>query len=197
MAKRVQYGLSKAGYAVANIAADGTATYGEVKQWPGAVNLNLDQEGDTTTFRADNTNYWVGTSNRGYSGSFESALVPQEFLIDILGYKLDANGVLFEDADATGKPFAFVFRCENDDEHTDFVLFNCHASRPSVAAATTEENVEPQTQEVEIEVSPIYVADLDAHITKASTTETSTAEQIANWYTAIYVPKAPAQDEGA
>lgn len=191
MPKRVQYGLSRAGYAVATIAADGSATFGAVKPWPGAVNLNLDQEGDTTKFRADNKNYWVGTSNMGYSGSFESALVPQDFLVDVLGYKLDANGVLVEDASATGKPFAFVFQCENDDDHTNFVLYNCNASRPAIAASTTEETVEPQTQEIEIEVSTIYVPDLDVNIVKASTTETSTPAEIANWYTTIYVPVAP------
>ena len=81
---KVKYGLKNVYYAVATIdEATNTATYGTPKRWLGGVNLSLDQEGDTTKFRADNIDYWVGTSNNGYSGDLESALIPESFKVDV------------------------------------------------------------------------------------------------------------------
>ena len=76
MANKVKYGLKSVYYAVATIdAATNSATYGTPKAWPGAVNLSLDAEGNTTKFRADNIDYWVGQSNNGYSGDFDQDMV--------------------------------------------------------------------------------------------------------------------------
>ena len=73
---KVKYGLSNVYYAIFN---EEDGTYGTPVAIPGAVSLSLDQEGETTPFRADNIDYWTSVSNNGYSGSIEVALVPDSF----------------------------------------------------------------------------------------------------------------------
>ena len=172
MANKVKYGLKNVYYAKATIdAATNTATYATPVAWPGAVNLSLDAEGETTKFRADNIDYWVGQSNNGYSGDFESALIPD-------------NGVLVEDAGAKTVQFALMFQFEGDEKATRHVLYNCSATRPSVSGATTEEEIEPQTETLTLTAVSIHNAALNKDVVKARCKETDAA--YSTWFSAVY-----------
>lgn len=186
MANKVKYGLKNVYYAVATLSDNGSATYGTPVRWPGAVNLSLDAEGDVTKFRADNIDYWVGQSNNGYSGDFESALIPESFKTDVLGYITDTNGNLFEDAGASTKPFALLFQFEGDENATRHVLYNCTASRPSVSGQTTEETIEPQTETTSLTASTIYVPGIDKDIVKGSAKQTDSNYN--TWFEAVVQP---------
>jgi phi13 family phage major tail protein len=191
MANKVKYGLKNVYYAVATIdASTNTATYGTPVQWLGAVNLSMDAQGEETKFRADNIDYWIGNSNNGYSGDFESALIPESFKTDVLGYVEDGNGVLVEDANAKTVHFALLFQFEGDENATRHVLYNVTCGRPSISGATTEETLEPQTESVTFTATAIHNAALDTDIVKASCPETL-ATQYAAWSTAVYQPTAP------
>ena len=76
MANKVKYGLSNAYYAVLN---EAQGTFGTPVALPGAVNLSLDQDGETNKFRADNIDFYTSISNNGYSGDLEIALIPDSF----------------------------------------------------------------------------------------------------------------------
>lgn len=184
MANKVKYGLKEVHYAVATIAADGTATYATPVAWPGAVSLSLEAQGDVTKFRADNIDYWVGRSNNGYEGELEAALIPDSFKTAVLGELTDTNGIKLEDADAATVPFALMFQFEGDDEATRHVMYNCTASRPSVAGATTEEEIEPQTETVSLTASSVYNDDINKNVIKARCTYSDTA--YATWFSAVY-----------
>ena len=184
---KVKYGLKNVYYAVATIdEATNTATYATPKRWLGGVNLSLDQEGDTTKFRADNIDYWVGTSNNGYSGDLESALIPESFKVDVLGEIEDSNGVFVEDAGAKTVHFALMFQFEGDVRATRHVLYNCTATRPSISGSTTEENIEPQTETVTITAVSIHNAALDKDLVRARVTEDNS--EYASFNSAVYQP---------
>lgn len=186
MANKVKFGLKNVYYAKATIdSATNTATYANPVAWPGAVSLSMEAQDEQTVFRADNINYWVGNSNNGYEGDFESALIPDSFRTNILGY-IDSNGVLIEDASATGDPFALLFQFEGDANATRHILYNCIATRPTVSGNTTEETIEPQTETVTITASPIHNATLDKDIVKASASPTET--EYNTWFTAVFQP---------
>lgn len=167
---KVKYGLSNCYYAVADIAEDGSATYQTPKRWAGAVSLSLDQEGDTTQFRADNMDYWVGQANNGYSGDFETAMIPESALEDIFEYFRDQNNNLVEDAGATGKAFALLFQFEGDIHATRHVLYNVSAARPSVSGQTTEATISPQTETVNLTASSVYAPAIEKNVVKARCT---------------------------
>lgn len=186
MANKVKYGLKNVYYAVATLDTDNSATYATPVAWPGAVSLSLDAEGDTTKFRADNIDYWVGQSNNGYSGDFESALIPEGFRTDVLGEIADGNGVLVEDAGAKTVPFALLFQFEGDDKNTRHVLYNCSATRPSVSGNTTEETIEPQTETLTLTAVSVYNDDIEKDLVKARCKEGDTP--YANWFDAVYQP---------
>lgn len=185
MANKVKYGLKNVHYAIATIdELTNTATYGPVKPWVGAVNLSQEAQGETTKFRADNIDYWVGNSNNGYSGDFESALIPESFRKDILGDIEDSNGVLVEDAGAKTVHFALMFQFEGDEHAMRHVLYNCTATRPTVSGATTEETIEPQTETITITAVAIHNAALDKDLVKGRCPEDN--DQYATFFDAVY-----------
>lgn len=188
MAKnKVKYGLKNVYFAKATIdELTNTATYDTPKPWPGAVNLSLEQQGETTKFRADNIDYWVGNSNNGYNGDLETALIPEDFRTEILGDIEDSNGVLVEDAGAKTVHFALLFQFEGDAKATRHVLYNCTATRPSVGGQTTGENIEPQTETVSITAVSIHNSGLDKDLVKGRVGEDEA--QYSSWFGAVYQP---------
>lgn len=188
---KIKYGLSNLYYAIATIdETTNTATYGTPVRWPGAVNLSLDAEGDTSNFYADNIVYYTGVANNGYTGDLETALVPESFLTDVLLQTADAKGVLIERSDVEPVHFALLFQFEGDQKATRHVLYNCVATRPTTEGATKEDTVEPQTETVSITATQIHDATIDADIVKARTAADTDATTYAGWYSAVYQPTA-------
>lgn len=185
---RIKYGLRNVFYAVATIAANGSATYGTPVAFPGAVSMSLSAEGKRSPFYADDIEYWVGSANNGYSGSLEMARLTDSFKKDILGYIEDTNNVLYEDADAQAIHFALIFQFAGDQNNTRHVLYNCTCSRPEVSGSTKTETIEPQTETVDISAASIYVPTLDKYLVKAETTAETASADYESFTTAVYIP---------
>lgn len=191
MANKIKYGLKNVYYAVATIAADGSATYDTPVAIPGAVSMSLEPQGENTPFYADNIVYWVGAANNGYQGDLEIARIPDSFKTDVLGYVTSGNGLLVENANAGAIHFALMFQFEGDEKATRHVMYNCTATRATAAGTTKGENIEPETESVTITATTIYVAALDTDIVK-SETFASTGDQVYDsFFTAVTLPTAP------
>lgn len=189
MANKVKYGLSNVYYAVATIGDDGSATYGTPKAIPGAVNLSLSAQGENSPFYADNIKYYITSSNTGYEGDVEFAMIPDSFREDVLGEIKDANGVIYEDAGAVAIPFALMFQFEGDDKGTRHVMYRCTATRPNVEGSTKEDSTEVKTETMTISCGSVYNAALQKNIVKARCLNDGTsATTYASWNTAVYQP---------
>ena len=164
---KIKYGIKNVKYAVATIASNGSATYGAVKDLPGAVSLSLSAQGDSSPFYADNIVYFTSIANNGYEGDLELAKIPEQFLKDVFGYGTGGNSLVYEDANAPVVHFALLFQFEGDVSAKRHVMYNCTATRPDVAGQTKSESIEPQTETLSLTATTIYVSAIDKDVVKA------------------------------
>lgn len=185
---KVKFGLSNVH--VAKITEqDGEITYGTPFAMPGAVALSAEPEGETTPFYADNIQYYVAVSNNGYTGELELAMAVKEFLKEILGQQEDTNGALFESSDDVNARFALMGEIEGDVKKRRFVYYDCTATRPSSEMNTIEDTKEPQTDTIEITMSPRATD----HVIKAVIEPNDTNEDVYNtFFTKVYEKDAQA-----
>lgn len=182
MANKIKYGIKNVYYAVATDDGQGVLTYATPVALKGAVSLSLDAQGDTKTFYADNIAYFTATANNGYQGDLELALIPDDFRTAILGETLNTEGIYVEKADDKAKEFALLFQFEGDENAMRHCLYRCTASRPSVASATQEESIEPQTESITITAMPR----INDSVVKSRCPSSATG--YANWFSAVVEP---------
>lgn len=186
MANKIKFGLSNVHYAkITETSTDGVPTYGAIKRIPGAVSLALDPEGTSEPFYADNIVYHNTKTNAGYVGDLEIALIPDDFRIDILGDKVDDNGVIIEDSDAQGSEFALFFQFEGDESGRRHIMWRCSVERPSVEGETKEDTTTPNTDTLNLTA----MAREDNHRIKGyvdNTAEKKTTYE--NWFKQVYEP---------
>lgn len=182
---KVRFGLSKAYYAVIT-----NNTYGTPVALPGAVSLSLNREGsDPEKFWADNIAYYVAPAvNGGYTGTLTLANVPQSFMVDVLGYIVDDNGMLVEVSDAASKSFALMYEVEGDADQKRYVFFNCTAQRVAAGANTKSDSTTPDTQDLEFTAigKDFTLAGKTENVVKGSAVTADTA--FSTWYTAVPTP---------
>lgn len=183
-ANKVRFGLKNCFYAPATIADDGTITFDTPVALPGAVSLSMDAEGENENFYADDGVYYVMANNAGYSGDLELAVIPDHFRQACLGETADANGLIYESAEADARPFALLFEFSGDQRKTRHVMYNCTASRPSVEGSTTEDTKAPQTESMSISAKPIPATG----IVKAKTGPDTVDATYAAWFTTVQMP---------
>lgn len=187
MGNKVKYNLKNVHAAkLTETVADGVTsfTYAVPKAIPGAVSISLDAEGETSPFYADGIVYFRSSTNNGYSGDLEIALIPEWFRTEILQEALDANGVLVENSNVTESiMFALLFEFDGDVNSIRHVLYNCSASRPSIASETKEDTIQPGTETLSVTADP-----RSDGLVKARTGDTTDQTAYADWYKNVYVP---------
>lgn len=182
MSNKVEFGLKNVHYANYK-EVDGEITYDTPIKIPGAVSITLTPRGELAEFYADNMLYYSASSNDGYDGTLNIAVIPEQFAIDALGeVKDEDDGVLTEKADAKQKNFALMFEFEGDKKAVRHVLFKCTANRPTVTGETTTNTKEPQPNELTF-ISSARDGDLAV---KTKTTSKTSEAIYDNWYDKVY-----------
>lgn len=178
---KVQFNLKNMHYAVQTASGDAPAWATPVPV-PGSVNLTLDQQGELTKFYADGIVYWQSSSNNGYEGELEMALIPDQMLMDIWGYtKTETDNVLIENSMVQPKSFALLFEIDGDANGRRYCMYNCTATRPGISSKTNEANKTPVTQKCTISSVPMENGDV-----LARTTDDTSSEAKLNWFKKVY-----------
>ena len=190
--EKVKFGLKRVAFAIATIAEDGSATYGDVITFPGARTLSMEPQGAGEPWNADDGVYYSNTAPTSRQGDLEMARIIDAFKRQVLGYIADANGILVEDMSPAEVHFALLFETMNDKKPRRYVMYNCTATAPTVGSATNEGSKEPQTETTTITSMGIYVPSHDKWFDHGETTPSTDPEAYANWFSAVQVPGAPA-----
>ena len=180
----VKYGLKNVHVAILNTE---TGEYGEPFAIPGAVSLTGEPKGDTTVFYADNRAYYTTSSNNGYEGDLEVALVPIKFDLEILKKELDAKNVVIEVDNPETVYFAMMFEVNTDKKARRQIYYRCTASRNGIDAKTTENSKEPQPEKLAFKAETMEYK--GKYIAKGYTTESTDSEVYSNWYSKVYLPE--------
>lgn len=143
--------------------------------------MSLEQQGELTPFYADGIKYYVATSNGGYEGDLEMAMITDEFREKILGEAKDTNGVLFENSNVEAKEFALGLQIDGDAEPTLFWFYNCTATRSNLDAKTTSDSKEPDTDTISISCA----ASSDGTV-RSKTTKESYSKVKDKWFEKVY-----------
>ena len=187
MGNKVKYNLKNVHAAKLSKNEEGNLVYTTPVAIPGAVSISLDAEGDSSPFYADGIVYFRSSSNNGYSGDLEIALIPEWFRVDILKEELDKNKVLVEKSDVTEtEKFALLFEFEGDEHGIRHVLYNCSASRPSIESETKEDTIEPETEKLSLTADP-----REDGLVKSRTGDNTESTVYENWYKSVYIPVEP------
>ena len=174
---KVKYGIKNAHYAI-----KGQGGYGTPVPIPGAKSISLEPKGELYVFYADDIEYYRCPVNNGYEGDAEFALIPEDFLKDVMGDTLETTAnVLVEHADAQVVEFALGFELTGDVKASRFWFYNCVATRPSVEGDTKEQSINVKTEKVKISSAPGSDG-----IVRARTTETTPAETYDAWFEAVF-----------
>lgn len=188
---KVKFNICNVHYAPLNEAEDGTITFSKPVPLPGAVSLSLDPNGEPEDFWADGIAYYTISNNQGYDGDLELALIPEPFRKDILKEDADTNNVLVENVNNELGAFALLFEFDGDQRKIRHVMYNCTASRPSIASQTNEEKREVRTEKLTIKARPLA----DGRV-KAKTGADTSAAVYNGWYDNVYLGQTPSTSSG-
>lgn len=183
---KVQFNLKNVHYAV--LKEPGTAetppSWNTPVHVPGAVNINLSDQGSIEPFYADGIVYFRSINGEGsYKGDLEMARFPDQMHQDIWGAILSqTNKVLTQKVRGTTTAFALLFQIDGDANNDLYVLYNCAGTRPAIAGATKTGSTTPQTQTSSINADPLSNGLVFARTTKETP---NTVKE--GWFKAVYI----------
>jgi phi13 family phage major tail protein len=185
MGNKITFGLEQVH--IATITTESPLAYDTPVAIPGAVKFTPTPQGKEESFYADNMLFYTATSNDGYTAELEMSVIPDTVLEDILGWKMDQNGMLVEIADATPKPFALLAQVQGDSKNRRFVHYYCTASRGKKEHNTKGESIKPDTDTITLTITPVVIGS-DKVIKGVMELGASNATAFNGFFEAVYMP---------
>ncbi len=151
---KVRFGLSNVHVGTVDLTEE-TPTFGAPTAYKGAVNMTLSPEGEQSTFRADNIDYYITDTNNGYTGELEMAYLYDWFEKQYLGSEESQEGMIVETSKPSTQMAYMMFQFEGDVTATKYIIYNLTFSRPEIEGSTTEDTIEPQTTTIPFTSVPL------------------------------------------
>lgn len=189
MSNKVTYGLRNVHIAFRTAAE--TPAWETPVAIPGAVRFTPTPTGEDSKFYADDTLYFVVSTNDGYTAEIEFAHLPDATMATMLGWDTDDNGMLVENADAVPKRFALLGEVQGDDKNRRFVYYDVQAQRPTKEHTTKAETTTPVTNKIPLTCMPLTLGEGAAakNIVKGDLELSATnAVQYNGFFDAVYTP---------
>lgn len=172
---------------------DGVETYGTPAVLAKAITANINIEApDSDLYADDGIDETVGGFVSGTLSLNVNDLAPS-VLADLLGVRVDKNGVVVSSAEDISNEVAIAFRAlKGNGKYRYFWLYRVKFSVPSTALATKNNSITFQTPTIEGKIMRRNkVDDQDKHPWKAEVTEGDTgvsSATIDGWFDEVYEP---------
>lgn len=184
---KVKFNVRNAHVALKTTDDAGRIAYETPFAMPGSVSISLEAQGELSPFHADGVKYYVSSSNGGYEGDWELALVTDEFRTKILNEVIDRNKVMLETGESKINEFALGFEVDGDKRGTRFWFYNCSATRPTTESSTTEDTIEPSTDTLTVSASSAPIGTDGKMYIRAKTTAESEESLYSSWFDRVYI----------
>lgn len=185
-------GLDKLFYADITEDDQGNETYGKPKQLAKAISADLSVELNEATLYADDGQAEAVKEFKGGTLSLGVDDIGHAVAADLVGAKLDKNGVLVSGSEDTSKYVAIGFRAKKaNGKYKYYWLYRVLFGVPATNLATKGDSISFQTPTIEGSIFRRNKLDGNKnHPWKAEVTETSENAAVINkWYDEVYEPE--------
>lgn len=169
-----------------------TSTYTTPAPWLGAMSLSQAPQGGRTVVRADDSDFFVGNNNSGYSGDLTTARIPDD-VKEYLGWETrDADGIGYESANNGNvtKYIGLLWEFQGDQKAIRHGLLRCSLTRPTITSETTPEGDTPNVKGETTTITSTPRPDSD-HLVHIFADPKTDATKYAAWYSAVQLPTIP------
>lgn len=151
---KITYGLSNVYYAPITKEDATGVEYDKPTELPGAASISMSKNVDKILIAADDDpEYATLVDNKGYDGDLTLYNVPDSFLTECLGMKVDGDTIV-ENKDDTPTPFALLFEFAGDKLKKRHVLYRCTGTKPDITSQTKGDGTAANQLTLSISATP-------------------------------------------
>jgi len=154
---KITFGLRNVHYSIATLSDSGEWSLAEPKALSGAQEFTSDVIGSSTPIYADDTVIATLNQNAGRTITLKVTEVPDDFKVDVLGYKKLENGNLVEIANADVVTFSLGMEFQGDIKARRVWFYLCTVTPINESSKSKSESVEANAITLNITARPIEV----------------------------------------